>query len=271
MSQKIEKRKSRAQHGPTRRTLAVLTAGPRRRSSKGSKATKAQLLKLDLGFRPISRALLPQNIACRENGGGGKSLHSELMLERAGDIYFVCWAHGGGVSGSTTEGALQIIRGFLGEERNSSWMVHSTARTAKKKNVSENSTTCPRCFFWRAAAARGHRNTKTRQPKKKKKAAQRLPPLSAQTYVPPLRHDERGRGAVAEEGRVGRGVRPVRFHEGRLQGPQFLERGLSLDPVLDGAPIHGDNLAGVSRSNGRTSIETDTFRDGSHGVVTAPR
>lgn len=60
--------------------------------------------------------------------------------------------------------------------------------------------------------------------------------------APALRHDERGRGAVAEERRVGRGVRPVRLDEGRLERAQLLQGGVSLHAVLGGASVDGDNL-----------------------------
>lgn len=68
--------------------------------------------------------------------------------------------------------------------------------------------------------------------------------------TPALRHDERGRGAVAEERRVRRGVRPVRLDEGRLERPQLLQGGVPLHAVLDGASIHGDDLEAAAKSDG---------------------
>lgn len=62
-----------------RHTLAAPNAGPSKRSSKGSKATKAQLLKLDLGFRPISNALEAHEAAAVDrrarNVGQGEVMH----------------------------------------------------------------------------------------------------------------------------------------------------------------------------------------------------
>lgn len=63
----------RPTHNP--HTLAAPNAGPSRRSSKGSSATKAQLLKLDRGLSPIFRALFPppksHKCVCSRAGGGG--------------------------------------------------------------------------------------------------------------------------------------------------------------------------------------------------------